>query len=627
MFAQKIKKRAKRDLYKHYGRFISEKYTTMVNVVKKVDDINMKKSKTLNDHQKDIEDIIIKKKGRIIGSEWRYIGKNKRKTPYFLIECKRDCGYDCDEKHEFWRDKYELKPSKRHPEGKWCPYKIINKSLNHHQMDIEPIVKRKGGKILNSEWRYIGRNNKKKPYFLIECGGDNENNEKHQWWVEKNKIKGSKSNPEGTWCNECPRGKTLEEHKRDIEPIVKRKGGKILNSEWRYNGKSQKYLYFYIECGGDNEYNITHQFWIYKNDLIPDKNHLEGVWCRECQNKTLDQHQKEIEEYVEGRGGTIIDSEWRYVNQGKYKAKIPHFYIECDNEEEKHRWWVSKGNLLPKTSNPTGSWCKVCNNRIRAVSEYVHIIIEYYSLIYLNLKNCNGRHEDILDEGSRPDLIIERDDNFKSNIEPHQNIISFSNNVDLTNIEEIAVDFTMSLIPSNIIRKCFRNYQNKERYLLIVLIREEGIVTAQYIQDLINIDAELDNEEKELIKVINFDEFLQFLNLDIKLDLLSFNKWNSLSEEIREIILMYQKTIKLSIDAIESSCALEELIKLSEKYSKLLGIEFVNQENEELSNTLKLDNFFNQPSNNYNICNFNQKDNKFQCSRIDLKKKRDNNKI
>jgi len=156
-------------------------------------------------------------------------------------------------------------------------------------------------------------------------------------------------------------------------------------------------------------------------------------------------------------------------------------------------------------------------------------------LIYLKLKNCKGRHEDILDEGSRPDLIIDRDDDFISSIEPYQNFIPLSNNVDLTIIEELAINFTVSLKPSNILRKCFRNYQNKKRCLLIVLIREEVCVTAQYMQELINNVVELDSKESKLIRVINFDEFLRFLNLDIKLDLLNFNKWNSLSEEIREI--------------------------------------------------------------------------------------------
>ena len=72
------------------------------------------------------------------------------------------------------------------------------------------------------------------------------------------------------------------------------------------------------------------------------------------------------------------------------------------------------------------------------------------------------------------------------------------------------------------------------------------------------INSELDNKEKNLIKVINFNEFLKFLNLEIKFDLLNFNKWNSLSEVIRKIILVFQKTIKLSIDAIESSYTLRK---------------------------------------------------------------------
>ena len=309
--------------------------------------------------------------------------------------------------------------------------------------------------------------------------------------------------------------------------------------------------------------------------------------------------------------------EWKYEKHGKYRAKVPYFYLECNNKEGKHRWWVVKGNLLPKASNPTGSWCLVCSDRIRAISEYTHIIIEYYSLKYLRLKNCHGRHESILDEGSRPDLRIDRNDNFKHNIEPHQNIISFLKNVNIKDIEEIAIDFTMSLIPSNIIRKCFKNYQTKKRYLFIVLIREECGVTAHYLQELINNDIELDKKEKEMIKVINFDDFMKFLNLDIKIDILNFNKWNSLSKELKEIIEMFQKAIKLSIDSIESSHALEQLKKLSEKYKKLLGIEFTIQEKEvDLNN-----NFCNQPSNDYNKDNFNQKGNKYHCSKMDQKKR------
>ena len=576
-----------------------------------------RKSKTLEDHQNDIEEYIQGRRGKIIDRKWKFIGRDERKTPYFLIGCDKECGCDCDERRKFWINKYEVKPSNRYQEGKWCPYSIINKSLNRHQMDIKNIVKEKGGTIIASEWKYIGKNKEKKPYYRIQCGGDIENNEKHKWWSEKNKLLS------GSWCPKCSKGKSLEEHKMDIEDIVNIRGGRIIDMKWRYDKKNRKYPYFLIVCGGDNEENEKHQFWIYKSDLRPDNYHLKGVWCRKCQNKTLDQHQKDIEDYIDKMGGKILKHEWRYEKHGKYNTKIPYFYLECNNKEKKHMWWVAKGNLLPKPSNPTGSWCLICKDRIRAVSEYAHIIIEYYCLKYLHLINCHGRHESTLDEGSRPDLIIDRDDSFKINIEPYQNIISFLKNAYLNEIKEIAFDFTMSLIPSNILRKCFRNYQNRKRYLLIVLIREEGCITARYIQELINNDVELDNKENELIQVINFKEFLRFLNLDIKLDVLNFNNWNSLSKELREIITMFQKTLKLSIDAIESSRALEELKKLSEKCRNLLGIEFPNQKNEKLLNAQDLDNFRNQPSYNYDKFNFNQNDNKFRCSRSGPKKKRE----
>lgn len=343
-----------------------------------------KRTKTLEEHKIDIEDFDNKKNGKILDFKWKFIGKDKRRTPYFLIGCDYECGFDCDEKREFWINKYELKPSNRYLEGKCCPYKKINKSLKRHQMDIINIVNEKGGTIIASKWKSIGKTKEKKPYYLIQCGGNNENNERHQWWCEKNKILA------GSWCPKCPKGKSLQEHKKDIEDIVNIKGGTVVDMEWRYHEKNHKYPYFLIECEGDNEENEKHRFWIYKSDLKPDNYHPEGVWCRKCQNKTLDQHQKNIESYVNRMGGKILDREWRYENHGKYKTKIPYFYIECNNKEEKHMWWVAKGNLLPKPSIPTGTWCLICSDRIRAISEYAHIIIEYYCLKYLYLKNCYG---------------------------------------------------------------------------------------------------------------------------------------------------------------------------------------------------------------------------------------------
>ncbi len=76
---------------------------------------------------------------------------------------------------------------------------------------------------------------------------------------------------------------------------------------------------------------------------------------------------------------------------------------------------------------------------------------------------------------------------------------------------------------------------------------------------------------------------------------------------------MFQKAIKLSKNAIESSNTLEKLKKLSEEYRKLLGIEFPSQEKEiDLNN-----NFSNPLFKDYNKFNFNLNGDRYHCSRKD----------
>ena len=88
--------------------------------------IPSKKFKTLETHQNDIEFYIKSRGGKVLDSKWRFIGKDNRKIPFFLIGCDKDCDYNCDERRKFWINKYELKPSNRYPTGKWCPYSKIN---------------------------------------------------------------------------------------------------------------------------------------------------------------------------------------------------------------------------------------------------------------------------------------------------------------------------------------------------------------------------------------------------------------------------------------------------------------------------------------------------------------------
>ena len=95
-------------------------------------------TKSLEDHQKDILEIVRKKNGRIIGKKWKY--HNEQKYPYFHILCEKE--------HNWWIYKYSLLPTKTRPNGSWCPHiNCRGKSLKEHQIDIEDIVKDKRGKI------------------------------------------------------------------------------------------------------------------------------------------------------------------------------------------------------------------------------------------------------------------------------------------------------------------------------------------------------------------------------------------------------------------------------------------------------------------------------------------------
>ncbi|TXT63935.1 MAG: hypothetical protein BAJALOKI3v1_290039 [Promethearchaeota archaeon] len=204
-------------------------------------------NKTLDDHKKDIEPIVRNKEGKIIQEEWRRNGRRKR--PYFQIEC--------DKGHKWWALKGNIK------KGSWCQ-SCLNMDLDDHRKEIEPIVRNKGGEIMQAEWRFTGANNHKKPYFLIKC------EEAHDWWSHKDNIKS------GSWCPTCFR-KDLQQHQTDIEPIVKKKGGKILRSEWRYKGeKNNRVPYFLIEC------EVGHKWWAAKTSIVPNRCNPSGSWCPFC---------------------------------------------------------------------------------------------------------------------------------------------------------------------------------------------------------------------------------------------------------------------------------------------------------------------------------------------------------
>lgn len=426
-----------------------------------------------------------------------------------------------------------------------------NKTLDEHQMDIKPIIRKKEGKIINSEWRMTGKKKKYKvPYFNIKCIKG------HNWWVYKGSILPNHRAPNGTWCPhpEC-KGQSLKEHMKEIIPIVKKKEGKIISMEWRYSGKNRsKNPYFHIECKNG------HNWWVVKHSLIRNKKHSDGSWCLNCQKKTLEEHQNDIESIIRKKGGKLMGKKWKYL--GKERKKQPYFNIIC---EKGHIWWAGKSGIISTPSHPEGSWCKICQDRISAIGDLSHIILEYLSLQALNLRSCIAYHEKILKNGTRPDIIIKRCNIFKKKIERNQDVIKFSEN-----IKEILIDFTIAIIPSFILDKCYRNYHNEERFLIIVLLREDGILTAKYIQDLINNKVKIDKDEKKLIKVINLNRYLEFLNLDNNLNLINFEKFNLLSKSEIKISSLFKKSINLIVESIESDLKLNKLISLSKKYTSFL---------------------------------------------------------
>ncbi len=427
----------------------------------------------------------------------------------------------------------------------WTPMSK-SKSLIEHQQDIEGIVKAKGGEIIKAEWRQVGKEkNINAPFFLIRC------NKGHEWWALKSILNPTPSRPYSSWCThpDCRR-KSLIDHQRDIEGIVKAKGGEIIKAEWRIIGKKRKVNapFFKIRC------NKGHEFWVRKNFLIPSLRRPKGSWCThpDCRGKSLSEHRREIESIVKAKGGKIIDQELIRMNN----RNRAHFRIEC---RKKHRWWVLKNNLIPSVTNLAGTWCPTCQDRISAIGTFGHVPIEYFSLIHFNSKNCKVAHEKTLEEGTRPDLIVEREDNFKDKIEKRQKVVVFP-----YYIKRIAVDFTMSLTSSTILKKCFKNYQSKTRFLLIVLMREGKYVTPQKVQNLININPDINSEDKKRIKVINFEAYLDFLNLGSR-NLDKTEKEKKIESKLRGIVTLCKKSV-------DSDSAIATLVEKSEKYAKLLGI-------------------------------------------------------
>ena len=222
-----------------------------------------------------------------------------------------------------------------------------------------------------------------------------------------------------------------------------------------------------------------------------------------------------------------------------------------------HSWHASYNNIKNERSG-----CPFCGERAKLIGTYSHPPLKYFTLEYLRLKNCQGKHEAsvVQDEKFRIDLLIERDNKFKNNIEKYQNIVQIP-----SYINQISIDYTFSLDFNNILEKCFKEYHSEVRFLLIVLMREQRGSTAQKFHKLIRDTPIIDDKEKIHIKVINFEEYLAFLNMQSKL-----SNWIPLSEAEKDIVSKLRGARKLGIDALSSDLKFAKLMKFGSYYSDLL---------------------------------------------------------
>jgi len=223
---------------------------------------------------------------------------------------------------------------------------------------------------------------------------------------------------------------------------------------------------------------------------------------------------------------------------------------------KKHIW------LAPYNNIKKGHGCPFCGEQTKVIGLLSHPIIEYYSLKFLiDLKDCQVKYEKKItqDRKFRPDLLINRNSNFRINIEQLQRILWFPSKIRI-----VVVDITFGLNIIGILDKCYRQYQSEDRYLLIVMMRERNGCTVEIIQKLIQ-EAN-DINKKAQIKVINFKEYLEFLGLRKKID-----NFRSPSKAEKEISLRLHWAKKLTLDSFESETEFKKLMRASKLHSDLIS--------------------------------------------------------
>lgn len=225
-----------------------------------------------------------------------------------------------------------------------------------------------------------------------------------------------------------------------------------------------------------------------------------------------------------------------------------------------------KGHYFPANYSSVkygGSGCGKCHERVSIIGTYAHPIIEYYSLIYFRkIKDCKIKSEKIVAKtvnnyGFKPDLLIDRDFNFREEVEKFQTVVLFP-----SCIVQVSIDFTFGLMKRGIFDKCFKKYQDGNRFLIIVMMRERGNNNARRFTQLIQNSSDVNM--KEHIKVINFEEYLTFLSLQSEV---VRNK--KFTKEEKQVINGLRNVRTLGINAIENDSDLAILRDENRKFTNL----------------------------------------------------------
>ncbi len=236
-------------------------------------------------------------------------------------------------------------------------------------------------------------------------------------------------------------------------------------------------------------------------------------------------------------------------NRGTNRPSEVKLYWICRRAEKNHHFPSHYKNINQDHG------CPFCADRAQAIGRLIHPILEYYSIVLFRLRNCTAKHEFIVSSTRqfKSDLLIVRNNIFIDSIETQQNIMIFSFMID-----EITVDFTLSIKPEVFLNKCYKEYQNKKRFLIIVSILKNNHDLGdlnKIIQDTSDIDF------RENIKVITFMQFLEFMGL---------KKGKSLSKDETKILTDFIKHVDLANEALISDERLNELIELEKNYRELL---------------------------------------------------------